>query len=347
MSVNLFKCLGGALIAGVFLTSCTSGAATPLASLASPQKASRLRSHQTGCPCLYVAENLNDSVAVYASGATGSATPLQYIHGARTKLNTAFDVAVDAGANIYVANAGNDSVTVFAAGANGNVKPARIISGASTGLNHPEGIALSPTNGNIYVANSSANSITIYKATANHDAAPISTISGSSTGLSGPAGLLVDASGNVYVPNTVSNAITVYAADSVAKGANNIAPAATITSTAFCNSGGPCIDSPYQLALDAESNVYVANLQGNGGYFISVFSAAANGDVAPIGTIIGTKTKLAAPDGVALDSGGNLYVANSDTHNVTIYAAGASGNVKPLRTVGGGKLVQPDAIAVR
>jgi DNA-binding beta-propeller fold protein YncE len=351
MFVSNAKCLAGAVIASFFVTSCTSGPTTPLTSLGYQQKASHLRSHQTGCPCIYVAENLNNSVAVYATGASGNATPLQYIRGTRTKLNTVFDVAVDPNTgNIYVANEGNSSVTVYAAGATGNVKPVQTIIGASTGLDFPYGIALGPgSSPSIYVANHSANSITIYASSAKGDAAPTSTISGSSTGLNGPAGLAVDASGNVYVPNVNTDTITVYAAGSINPGANNISPMATITSTSTCkfNKGtiGPSINQPYQVALDSESNIYVAN--SNGPYCIAVFAPDASGSAKPIRTITGMATKLSSPDGVALDAGGNVYVANTDTHHITVYPPAEIHNVKPIQTLGGRKLIQPDAIAVQ
>jgi DNA-binding beta-propeller fold protein YncE len=46
-------------------------------------------------------------------------------------------------------------------------------------------------------------------------------------------------------------------------------------------------------------------------------------------------TGLNNPIGVALDSAGNLYVANFKGHSITVYASGASGTVTPTRTVSG------------
>ena len=107
----------------------------------------------TACPCLYVADEDNSSVTVYAEGATGNATPIQTISGSYTGLSSPNDVASDTSRDIYVANDGNSSATVYSAGATGNVAPIQTITGSMTGLYYPDGIALNPLNGNIYVAN--------------------------------------------------------------------------------------------------------------------------------------------------------------------------------------------------
>ena len=43
---------------------------------------------------------------------------------------------------------------------------------------------------------------------------------------------------------------------------------------------------------------------------VSIFPATATGNVAPVRVIAGNMTKLAAPYGVAVDSGGYIYIAD-------------------------------------
>jgi DNA-binding beta-propeller fold protein YncE len=85
------------------------------------------------------------------------------------------------------------------------------------------------------------------------------------------------------------------------------------------------------LALDAGGNIYVTNDHSGG--TITVYSAGSDGNVLPIATISGTNTELSFPQGLALDSSVNIYVANFST--ITVYAAGSKGNVAPIATIGG------------
>jgi hypothetical protein len=57
---------------------------------------------------------------------------------------------------------------------------------------------------------------------------------------------------------------------------------------------------------------------------ITLYSAGANGDVAPDETISGSATKLHDPEGIALDSGGNIYVTvhYEKQNRLTVYSAG-------------------------
>ena len=113
------------------------------------------------------------------------------------------------------------------------------------------------------------------------------------------------------------------------------------------------LDNPTAIALDSQGEIYVANalrvrVRPHAIYDVgrvTVYSASSNGNVAPIATISGTATGLAYPIGLALDSGGNIYVANSDTANVgddlkynasiTVYKAGSKGNASPSAIIAG------------
>ena len=80
---------------------------------------------------------------------------------------------------------------------------------------------------------------------------------------------------------------------------------------------------------------------------VTVYAASATGNAAPIRTIAGSKTKLSAPEGIAVDASRKIYVTN-DTPSVTVYAAGASGNAAPAQDITGSKtlLDNPHGIAL-
>lgn len=68
---------------------------------------------------------------------------------------------------------------------------------------------------------------------------------------------------------------------------------------------------------------------------MTVYAKDANGDVAPIRTISGSNTGIDGPNGIAVDSDDNVYVAEYFTDSVTEYAKNAHGNVAPIRTISG------------
>src|SRR5205807_825576 len=143
-----------------------------------------------GAGNIYVAIPGQESIVVYAAGASGNATPTVTIAGGNTGLNAPFGIAVDGAGNIYVANIGNNSITVYAAGASGNATPTATIAGGNTGLNSPLRIALDGA-GNGDGANERGNvgagSITVYAAGASGNAPPTATIAGGNTELNNPA----------------------------------------------------------------------------------------------------------------------------------------------------------------
>jgi sugar lactone lactonase YvrE len=272
---------------------------------------------------LYVVNSGNNSVTVYAPGASGNATPTATIAGDNTGLLFPYAIALDGAGNIYVTNIdgaapdGTTGIRVYAAGASGNATPIATIPDFAG----PVGIALDGA-GNIYVADQGDQTIRVYEAGAGNPT-PTATIAGGNTGLSSPWGIALDGAGNIYVtnPNPSVNSITVYAAGA----SGDATPTATIAG------GNTGLNSPQGIALDGAGNIYVANTESNS---ITVYAAGANGNATPTATIAGFNTGLDFPSGIALDGAGNIYVANQ-RGSITVYAAGASGDVTPTATIAG------------
>jgi hypothetical protein len=105
--------------------------------------------------------------------------------------------------------------------------------------------------------------------------------------------------------------------------------------------GPPDAGPPDAGGPSAEAGIYVAQRNA-----VLVFPLDANGDTAPIRTISGEATGLSQASAVAMDSQGNLYVANATGATVTVYAPLASGNVAPLRTLTAEGMGTPAALAV-
>jgi sugar lactone lactonase YvrE len=305
---------------------------------------------------IYVADNGAVSVFVYpalVTSGTGSLdeAPIADISGPATDLASPVGIALDSSRNIYVADSVATNVFVYPAGSNGDAAfgSATISTTVTTGLSSPAGIALD-SNGKIYVAdNGSATappSVYVYPAGSNANAVPIATIAGTNTDLSSPEGVAVDStSGRIYVADLGAESVYVYAAGSN----GNVDPIATIGGS---DTG---MVEPYGIALDSIRNVYVAD-GGDESCFgtasVYVYPAGSNGDVDPIATISGTITGLCEPRGIALDSSGNIYVADAIAGSVFVYPALGSStgtlNEAPIATISGTAtgMVEPYGIAL-
>ena len=310
---------------------------------------------------IYVTDDGATSVFVYP--ALGSSTgvlnenPTATIRGSNTDLRNPYGIAVDS-SGIYVADENAESVFVYSplGSSTGLLNEApsseTISTTLTTGLAGPVGMALD-TIGNIYVAGNDFNGVPgvfVYAAGSNANAAPIATISGNITGLVAPSGIALDSSANIYVTDDGDSeasppSVFVYPAlsgtcTSSSPCTFNVAPIATISGskTDLLRPGG--------IALDSSRNIYVADNEAK-----SVFVYAALGsstgtlDDAPLATIGGSSTGLSFPNGIALDSSDQIYVADILASKVFVYPAlGGSGwvagppatySVAPTATISG------------
>jgi len=238
-------------------------------------------------------------------------------------------VAVDSNGNIYVADSANDQIR--------KITPTGVIStlagsktrgntdgtGSAASFNYPYGVAVD-SNGNVYVVDNGNHGIR--KITS---AGVVTTLAGSGTkgnadgtgsaaSFYSPAGLAVDSNGNVYVADTGNNAI------------RKITPAGVVTTLAGVvttlggistpgNTDGTgsaaTFNYPYGVAVDSNGNIYVAD---NGNHLIrkvtpaGVVTTLAGSSTAGSSDGLGSAASFATPYGVAVDSNGNVYVADRD-----------------------------------
>jgi len=271
-------------------------------------------------PFIYVANQINqpnqinqiNSITAYQPTTSGNIPPFKTYQGASTYLANPSGVALDSNKNLYVANAGANLVTEYAPSNGGNVSPIATIQGSATGLNGLTAItvASNQNGGNIFVANISGNSVTVYAPSELTDRAPFYTVT---IGVSKPLGVALNEKlGILWVLNTNPPSITGYKEF----GANGNGPFATITF--------PQIQNPLGLCVDGNGYLYVATGNGNS---VAVFNSSLYpggnyNNATPWALIQGPATGLQVPAGLAVDSNGNLYVANNGypgNSSITVY----------------------------
>jgi hypothetical protein len=250
--------------------------------------------------------------------------------GSAAKFLLPASVAVDGAGNVYVADADNDTIRkVTPAGVVSTLAGTEQMSGTNDGtgsaarFNQPYGVAVD-NSGNIYVTDSFNQ--TIRKITTNGVVTTFAGLAGTAGFRNGPAttnttngavfsypyGIAIDSSNNIYVADTDNNMIRV-----ITNGSGTVATLAGWLIPGASNATGTNaqFNKPFALATDSAGNVYVADTHN---YLIRrITSGGGVTTVAGSGSIgtndgIGTNAQFAFPTGIAVDSAGNIYVADEN-----------------------------------
>lgn len=281
---------------------------------------------------IYVSDEVNNSISVFAIDANGDVAPVRTIVGANTMLSQPRGMAIGRSNELYVANMGNNSITVYAPRAAGDIAPIRRVAGGNTGLSSPMDVEINRNTSEMYVACMGNNSVRIFDDGANGDIAS-GAISGGMTGLNGPHDLAFDGGNTLAVANNGS--ITVF---DLNMGAGNIAPDRTITGAA--------------TGLTAQSGItFFADdiFAGSDSGVVRQFSDTADGNVAPLLTLSGANTGLGTNliDDVDIESN-MLYLADYMGGSVRVFPSGGLGNIAPNQVITGGNtgLTRPASVVV-
>ena len=250
------------------------------------------------------------------------------------ELNQPSSVAVDSAGNIYIADSYNNrirkvdtsgGITTVAGngtfGFSGDGGPA-----TAAELNQPSSVAVDSA-GNIYIADSYNNRIRKVDTSGG-----ITTVAGNGTfGFSGdggpataaelnqPSSVAVDSAGNIYIADSANNRIRKV---DTSGGITTVAGNGTF---GFSGDGGPAtaaeLNQPEGMAVDSAGNIYIADYYNNrirkvdtSGAITTVAGNGTKGFSGDGGSA--TSTELNYPTGVAVDSSGNIYIADSYNNRI-------------------------------
>ncbi len=216
-------------------------------------------------------------------------------------------------------------------------------SGRAARFNEPAGLALDGA-GNLYVADSTNE--TIRKVTSTGVVTTLAGLAGSIGSANGtgtaarfqkPLGVAVDTSGNVYVADSDNETI------------RKVTPAGVVTTLAGLAGSSGSADgttsaarffSPTGVGVDGAGNVYVADRGNSTIRKITPGGVASPGGVTTLAGLAGSSgavdgtgsaARFGSPEGVAVDSAGNVYVADLGASTIRkITPAGAVTTVAGL-----------------
>ncbi|HKS37373.1 MAG TPA: NHL repeat-containing protein, partial [Verrucomicrobiae bacterium] len=263
------------------------------------------------------------TLAGNAGYGTGSGNSFNYPNG----------VTVDSAGNLYVADSWNHAIR--------KVTPTGVVTTlAGLVLSVPHGVAVDSA-GNLYVADTYNH--TIRKLTAGGEVTTLAGLAGNAGSVDGtgsaarfkfPLGLAVDGVGNVFVADTSNSTI------------RKVTPAGLVTTLAGLADNNGYADAtgtaarfnyPAGVAADSSGNVYVADAINH-----TIRKVTSTGVVTTLAGLAGgpgsvdgiaNAARFNYPAGVALDSAGNLYVADEMNH--TIRKVTPAGEVTTLAGLAG------------
>lgn len=292
------------------------------------------------------------------AGLAGQAGFTNGIDG-HARLHEPAGIAVDSSGNIYVADTLNHTIRQLTPSANGWVVSTLAGLAGATGTNDgpgssarfffPYGIAVDSA-GTVYVADTYNQTIRTLTSTGTNWW--VNTIAGSpgahgsANGVGGaasfyyPSGLAVDNAGNLFVADTYNH--TIREVSPGAGGWNVTTPVglAGAPGSADGTNNSAQFNFPYGIAVTGVDQLYVADT-----YNSTIRSVTPSGNDWVVSTVAGLhgfagsadgtnhSASFEYPFGVAVDTAGNLYVA--DTYNDTIREVTPIGTNWIVRTLGG------------
>lgn len=291
---------------------------------------------------LYIADEINHRIRKVAANGTittiaGNGTAGYTGNGSAAtsaELNYPAAIAVDGSGNVYISDTANHVIRKLATGGTISTLAGTNVAGfagdgaaaTSAQLNLPLGVALD-SSGNLYIADTLNNMVRKVATSGT-----ITTVAGSpvvgyggdggaatSAQLYQPFGVTLDAAGNLYISDTLNHVVRKVVAD------GTITTIAGIGTRGFSGDGGlatkAMLNYPEGLAVDAAGNLYIADSLNCRIRVVTpagmIMTVAGNGKFGSLGDGgAATSAQMNNPSGLALDSAGSLYVADSQNNLV-------------------------------
>jgi hypothetical protein len=232
-----------------------------------------------------------------------SGHPLKYARTITNGIGGPQGLALNSNSQLFVANFTTSTITIYNKGGS---SPVRTLSRA---LNLPWRLAVS-SKGDVYV--DAENHVNIYINSRQNKFKRIKSV---------PTGIAIDSSDNAYV---------------AAEGIILVFPPGVTKPTRTITEG---LNNPGPLAIDAQGNLYVANLNPSPCGDVTIYDAAT-------GVLENTLTSgVCAPASFAFDSSDDVCVGNYDdrgTPDVTMYAASTGALMKTITN----GIIEPLALTV-
>ena len=322
-----------------------------------------------GSANIYIADNDNYRVRKVAasSGAiftiAGNGTPGDSGDGGAgtsAEINNVFGIAVDSSGKAFIADAYNcvirqvstSDVITRVAGESGTCGFSGDGADATSAeLGEPEGVAVDNSD-NLYIADT--DNWRIRKLTASTGV--ITTIAGNGTlyyaaastalgtTLNGPTSAVPDTSGNLYVADQQNCIVRKVSSTGAISTIAGVPPGASGANCAYSGDGGAAtsahLNLPTKAVADASGNVYIADTENCSIRKVTASTGAITTIAGKSGVCgysgdggVATSAELSYPNGLALDTSSNLYIA--DTGNNIIRKVTVSTSV--ITTIAGNK----------
>jgi sugar lactone lactonase YvrE len=247
-------------------------------------------------------------------------------------LNFPIGVAVNGNNNLFIADTFNNRVRQFKS-------PGAITTVAGSGLrdfcgdrgpassaclNVPEAVAVDG-DGNLFIADTFNNRVRkvsasgIITTVAGNGTADFCCDNGAATSacLNFPRGVVTDDKGNLFIADTFNHRVRRVAKGIITTVAGNGSPA-------FCGDNGAaisaCLQFPVAVVIDTDGSLFVTDLGNQRIRKIhrgTITTVAGNGAIGFCGDGgQATSACLSSPVGIAVDTGGNLFIADTNNHRI-------------------------------
>lgn len=274
---------------------------------------------------VYVADSVNRTIRkIFSNGVvttiagTTNTTGSTDATGAAALFNHPAGITTDSAGNVYVADHYNHTIrkitptgAVSTLAGSAGTWGRTDATGAEASFASPSAVATDHA-GNVYVADTMGNAVR--KIT---PSGVTSTLANAAAGIGHPTGIATDSTGNIYVADSFSHTV------------HKITPSGVMTTLAGTAGASGSIDatgavarfnSPAGVITDNAGNVYVVDYGNSTIRKITPSGVVTTlaGTVGIYGNIdaTGAAARFYHPTGIAIDSKGNLYVADTGNHSI-------------------------------